>query len=217
MERINKLRWLVTIVLFFSINSSAYSQTLKDVFSNRDSPIFYLGIDFSKTKLLDNGNPDDIRNRLYASINQLIVNEPKKYDLKGAFHKSNIDYDFGPVNKNNGQADLNDILSTTSADFNRFKETDVTTIVNNLDLSGKTGVGLLFVIEALRKIDNKGDAAVWVTFIDMKTKKILMTERLVSKGNGGIGFRNFWASTIKTLLNDIQDKKYKEWRGKYGK
>ena len=90
MKRIKKLSWLVTIVLFCGINSSAYSQTLKDVFSNSESPIFYLGIDFSKTKLLDTGNPDDIRNYLYASINQLIVNEPKKYDLKGTFHKGTI-------------------------------------------------------------------------------------------------------------------------------
>ena len=217
MKRIKKLSWLVTIVLFCGINSSAYSQTLKDVFSNSESPIFYLGIDFSKTKLLDTGNPDDIRNYLYASINQLIVNEPKKYDLKGTFHKGTIDYDFGPVNKSNGQANINEILSTSSADFNRFKETDITTIVKKLDLTGKTGVGLLFVMEALRKVDKKGDAAVWVTFIDMKTKKILMTERMVSKGKGGIGFRNYWASTIRALLDDIQDIKYKEWQGKYGK
>jgi hypothetical protein len=217
MKPINKLSWVVIIVLLCGINTSAFSQNLKDVFSNNESPIFYLGIDFSKTRLLDTGNPDDIRNRLYASINQLIVNEPKKYDLKSAFHRGNIDYDFGPVNKSNGQVNVNEILSTSSADFNRFKETDITAIVKNLDLSGKTGVGLLFVMEALRKIDNKGDAAVWVTFIEMKTKTILLTERMVSKGKGGIGFRNYWASTIKTLLDDIQDEKYKQWQGKYGK
>lgn len=216
MKRINKLSWLLTIALFCGITTSAYSQTLKDVFSNSASPIFYLGIDFSKAKLLDNGNPDDIRNRLYASINQLIVNEPKKFDLKSAFHKNNIDYDFGPVNKSNSQANLNDILSTNFADFKRFKESDVTAIVKNLDLSGKTGIGLLFVMEAMRKQNKKGDASVWVTLIDMKTKKLLMTERMESKGKGGIGFRNYWASAIKDLLDDIEDSKYKEWQAKYG-
>lgn len=216
MKRINKLSWLLTIALFCGITTSAYSQTLKDVFSNSASPIFYLGIDFSKAKLLDNGNPDDIRNRLYESINQLIVNEPKKFDLKSAFHKNNIDYDFGPVNKSNSQANLNDILSTNFADFKRFKESDVTAIVKNLDLSGKTGIGLLFVMEAMRKQNKKGDASVWVTLIDMKTKKLLMTERMESKGKGGIGFRNYWASAIKDLLDDIEDSKYKEWQAKYG-
>lgn len=217
MKRINKLSWLVTIALFCGITTSAFSQTLKDIFSNSASPIFYLGIDFSKARLLDNGDPNDIKNRMYASINQLIVNEPKKYDLKGAFLKDNIDYDFGAVNKSNGQANINEILSTNPADFNRFKEKDITSIVNNLDLSGKTGIGLLFVMESMRKMDKKGDAAIWVTLIDMKTKKVLMTERMVSKGKMAIGFRNYWASAIKNLLDDIQDEKYKEWQGKYGK
>lgn len=217
MKRINKLSWLVSIVLFCGISNSAFSQTLKDVFSNSASPIFYLGIDFSKARLLDNGDPNDIKNRLYASINQLIVNEPKKYDLKGAFRKDNIDYDFAAVNKSNAQANINEIISTNSADFNRFKITDISAIVNNLDLSGKTGIGLLFVMESMRKIDKKGDAAIWVTLIDMKTKKVLMTERMVSKGKMAIGFRNYWAATIKNLLDDIQDEKYKEWQGKYGK
>ena len=216
MKRFNKLNWLVTIVLFCCITTSAFSQTLKDVFTKSESPIVYLGIDFSKTKLLDTGNPDDIKNHLYASINQLIVNEPKKYGLKEAFHKNNIDYDFGAITKSNAQANINEILSTSSADFNRFKESNVTAIVKNLDLSGKNGVGLLFVMESFRKMDKKGDAAVWVKLIDMKTKKVLMTERMVSKGKGGIGFRNYWASTIKNLLDDIEDSKYKEWQAKYG-
>ena len=216
MRHIKKLHWIITLLLFCGITTSAFAQTLKDVFTNSESPIIYLGIDFSKTKLLDNGNADEIRNKYYVSINQLIVNEPKKYDLKGAFVKSNINYDFGAVTKNNALANLNDILSTASTDFYRFKETDITAIVKKLDLAGKTGIGLLLVLEAMRKLGNKGDAAIWVTLIDMKTKKVLMTERMESKGKGGIGFRNYWASTIRTLLDDIKDSKYKVWQAKYG-
>lgn len=216
MKRIKKLNWIITLLLFCGITTSAFAQTLKDVFTNSESPIIYLGIDFSKTKLLDNGNADEIRNKYYVSINQLIVNEPKKYDLKGAFVKSNINYDFGAVTKNNALANLNDILSTASTDFYRLKETDITAMVKKLDLAGKTGIGLLLVMEAMRKLGNKGDAAIWVTLIDMKTKKVLMTERMESKGKGGIGFRNYWASTIRTLLDDIKDSKYKVWQAKYG-
>lgn len=212
----NKLNWLATIVLFSFISISGFSQTLKDVFSNSETAITYLGIEFSKTKLLDTGNPEDIKNRLYASINQLIVNEPKKYGLKEAFHKSNIGYDFSAVTKSNAQANVNEILSTNSADFNRFKESDITAIVKNLSLGDKKGVGLLFVMEAMRKVDNKSDAAIWVTLVNINTKKVLMTERVVSKGKGGIGFRNYWASTIKHLLDDIEEDKYKSWQAKYG-
>jgi len=77
------------------------------------------------------------------------------------------------------------------------------------------GVGLLFVMETMRKIDKKGDAAIWVTLVNMKTKKVLMTERIITKATG-IGFRNYWASTIKEVIEEIDKKKYKEWRTKYG-
>jgi hypothetical protein len=50
----------------------------------------------------------------------------------------------------------------------------------------------------------------------MKTKKILMTERIESKVGGGFGFRNYWASTIKSLIDTIEQRKYNEWKLKYG-
>ncbi len=215
MKRTSKLNWLFAILLFCVVSTPVFSQGLKDVFTNSESPLFYLGIDFSKARLLDNGNPDDIRNNLYRSINQLIVNEPKKYDLKGAFHKSNIDSDLSPVSAKNEKANINDIISTNSADFTRFKESDIASMVKDLDLSGKKGIGLLFVMEAMRKADKKGDAAIWVTFIDMGTKKVLLTERIESKASMAIGFRNYWASTIKNLIDIIDKKKYSEWKSKY--
>jgi hypothetical protein len=216
MKRTQKLSWLFATLLFLGSSAISKAQTLKEVFNNSESPLTYLGIDFSNSRLLDVGNAEDIRNRLYGSINELVVVEPKKFDLNGAFRKSNITHDFSAVNKNNAKANLNEIISTNSADFNRFKETDIAAMVKALDLSGKVGIGLVFIMEAMRKVDKKGDAAIWVTLIDMKTKKVLMTERLESKAAGGFGFRNYWASTIKDLIDDIDKKKYNEWRIKYG-
>lgn len=213
MKHSQRLSWLFAILML--LGSQSMAQTLKDVFNNSETALTYLGIDFSKARLLDVGNADDIRNRLYGSINDLIVDEPKKFDLKGAFRKSAIDHDFSAVTRNNSKANLNDILSTNSADFNRLKESDIAAMVKALDLPGKDGIGLLFVMEAMRKVDKKGDAAIWVTLIDMKTKKVLMTERIEVKAAGGFGFRNYWASTIKELIDEIDKKKYKEWRNKY--
>jgi hypothetical protein len=192
---------------------SSFAQTLKDVFSNSETPVLYLGIDFSKAKLIDAGNPSDIRDRLYGSINQVVITEPKKYDLKKALLKTNIESDLGPVSAHNATANLNEILSTNSADFNRFKESDIAAIVKGLNLSGKKGVGFLFVVEAMNKISKS--ESVWVTFIDMSTKKVLLTERMEGKA-GGIAFRNYWVSPIKDIIDDIEKKKYKEWKLKYG-
>jgi len=214
MKRTNKLNWLFAALLFCGISTTSYSQNLKDVLTNSETPITYLGVDFSKAKLLAPGNPDEIRNRLYTAINYVVINEPKKYDIKGAFHKSVVTNDITAVNAKNEKANINDILSTNSADFNRFRENDIAAIVKDLDLSGKQGVGLVFVMEAMQKIDKDAEAAVWATLIDMKTKKVLITERIVSKA-GGIGFRNYWATTIKNTIETIEKKKYKEWQSKY--
>lgn len=214
MKRTNKLNWLIAALLFCGISTTSYSQTLKDVFTNSEAPITYLGVDFSKAKLLAPGNPDEIRNRLYTAINYVVINEPKKYDIKGAFHKSNVINDITAVNAKNEKANINEILSTNSADYNRFKESDISAIVKDLDLSGKTGIGLVFVVEAMRKVDKDADASVWATLIDMKTKQVLLTERMTGKA-GGIGFRNYWASSIKNVIESIDKKKYKEWQSKY--
>jgi hypothetical protein len=54
----------------------------------------------------------------------------------------------------------------------------------------------------------------WVTFIDMKTRQILFTERMVAEP-GGFGLRNYWAGAIKGVLEKMRKKEYEMWRKKY--
>lgn len=217
MKRTQKLSWLFAFVLFFGNSSLAFSQTLKDVFTNSETPLLYLGVDFTKAKLINYPDPKvmDIRDRIYTAINDLTVNEPKKFDLAGAFHKSTISNDLSAVKKRNEKINTEDIASTNISDFSRLKESDISAVAKALDLSGKTGIGLLFVMEAMRKEDKKGDAAMWVTLVDMKTKTVLLTERIEAKATG-IGFRNYWASTIKEVIDEVDKKKFKEWKKKFG-
>ena len=216
MKRALTLNWVFIALLFCGISQSGFAQTLKDVFTNSETPIFYLGIDFTKAKLIDDAtaNEMDIRDRQFTGINDVIVNEAKKYDLKGAFHKSTIDHDLGLVAKRNEKTNAEQIKSSNTGDFHRYKEDDITSLVKGFDFSGKTGIGLLFVVEALSKSEKA--SAVWVTLIDMKSKKVLMTERIESKVSMAIGFRNYWASSFRNLIETIEKKKYKEWQSKYG-
>jgi hypothetical protein len=207
----------VVTALFVCLNSIS-AQSFKDVFTNSETPIFYLGIDFTQTRLIDDAdaNQIDILDHQYAAINDVIVNEPKKYELAEAFHKSEIDHDLGYVDKKNEKANAEAIKSTNTSDFHRFKESDITAIVSSYCFGDKDGIGLLFITEALSK--SKKAAAVWVTLLDMKTKKVLMTERLEGSVNkfGGFGFRNYWASAFKDVIDTIDKKKYSEWKSKYG-
>ena len=215
MKRTAKASFFMSFIFTAMLAQPAFSQTLKDFFNSSETTALYLGIDFTKAKLIDDANAKemDIRDKQYTGINELIIAEPKKFDLNGAFHKSNIDHDLGPVNKRNEKADAEQIKSTNTSDFHRLKEDDINSIVKGLDLGDKKGIGILFVMEAMSKSGKA--AAIWVTFIDMKSKKVLLTERMESKTKGGFSFRNLWASSVKDLLDDIEGKKYKEWKAKY--
>ena len=193
----------------------AFSQTLKEFFNSSETKALYLGIDFTQARLIDdaNANEMDIRDRQFNGINDLVVAEPKKFDINKAFHKTNVDHDLSFVAKRNTKADAAKIKSTNTSDFHRLKEQDIVALVKGFDAGDKTGLGILFVMEAMGK--SAKAAAYWVTFIDLKTKKVLFTDRVEAKVAAAFGFRNYWASTVKNLLNNIEDDKYKEWKNKF--
>src|SRR5690349_801132 len=122
---------LLIILMVFGVAAqlSVSAQTIKDVFSNTETKIFYYGIDFTKTKLIDDvaANEGDIVDRQYAGINQLTINEPDKFDLKAAFGRT-IEHDITTAVARNEKVKPESVKSSTSADFNRFKESDVADI-----------------------------------------------------------------------------------------
>ena len=215
MKRVNKLTSLVAFLFLLGTTQPLFSQSLKEVFNSTETPVFYLGVDFTLARLIDAPEvASDIRDRQYPAINDLIVNESKKYDLAGAFHKSNIEHDLGLVAKRNAKINTEEIKSTNSADYNRLKEEDITKLVKGFDFEGKKGVGLLLVADGMSK--GKKSEGLWVTLIDMAAKKVLMTERMEGKTGMAFGFRNYWATPIRAVIDDIEKKKYKEWKSKYG-
>ncbi|MEP7144431.1 MAG: hypothetical protein ABI707_16215 [Ferruginibacter sp.] len=215
MKQMIKLTGIIAFLFFLGATQYVSAQSLKDVFNSSEASVFYLGVDFTQARVIDDATASatDIREK-YAAINDLVVNEPKRYDLAGAFHKSNIDHDLGLVGKRNAKINTEDIKSTNSADYNRLKEEDITKLVKGFDFEGKKGVGLLLVVEGMSK--GKKGASIWVTLIDMGSKKVLMTERMEGKTSMGFGFRNFWANPIRDVIGDIESKKFKEWKTRYG-
>jgi hypothetical protein len=187
-----------------------FSQTAKEAFSG--SPITYLGIDFTQARLINDAGASstDLKEKHFPGINQVVVNEPKKYDLEKAL-KTTVTGDISVTEKVNATLDADKIKSSSSSDESRLTAADIQKAVNQYDLTGKKGVGLVFVMEGLNKTGAKG--SMYVTFIDMATKKVLFTERMVGKA-GGFGYRNYWAKSVYEVIEDIQKSKYKEWKSK---
>jgi len=219
MKRTQKLSWLFAIVLLLGSNTVSFSQTVKDFFSNSSISLTYLGIDYTQNRLINDpgGNASDIKGRLYNSMNEVVVNEMgKNYNIAGAFDRSGaVTTDIAAVTARNEKINASEIMSSAPSDFTRLKEDDIEKCVKALDLKGKEGVGLVFIMEGMKKEEKKSYGAVWVTLVDMKTKKVLMTERMEQEA-AGFGFRNFWVSIIKKSIVEIDKKSYKAWKKAYG-
>src|SRR5690606_30621910 len=79
----------------------ARAQTLKEFFTT-GAPLTYLGVDFTQARLIGDADAvtTDIRDRHFPAINNVIIAEPKKYDIAGAFH-SQVTTDLSAVTKRN--------------------------------------------------------------------------------------------------------------------
>jgi hypothetical protein len=204
MKHILKTSMLFLVLFFCNGIQTLSAQTLKDVFKSSETQILYLGIDYTQARLINATTGTGVQVRdFFTPINELVINEPKKYDIQGAFNKSSMNNSLGIIKKRNEKMNAGNIISTESSDYSRLKEEDISNLVKGIDFENKKGLGLLFVVEAM-------------TIVDMGAGKMLMTERMEGETGGGFGFRNYWASTIFDVIETINKKKYKEWKRKYG-
>jgi hypothetical protein len=204
-----KSLFVMFAALLFAV--SAQAQTLKEFFSS-GAPLTYLGIDFTQAKVIGEqvADANDMRDRAFPSINSVVVNEPKKYDIAGAFH-TQVTTDLSLVNKHNEAINTAKLKSDNAADYNHLQPADVEKLVKGYNFNGKKGVALLFVMDGMSKAEKA--ATMYVTLIDMGAKKVLLAEKMEGKAQG-FGFRNYWAYTIHKVLEDVEKHKYKEWKAK---
>ncbi len=195
------------------ISQSLSAQTLKDFFNATETPATWLGVDFTQVKVLNEltGTPSGIKEQ-FNKINQLILNEPRKYAVDRSFNKPDIAKDIRFTIAKNEAIDPEKISEFSSDDV-RFKKETIESIVKGYDFEDKKGLGVMFIAETLNKATVAG--AFYVTIIDMGTKKVLLTERMTGKP-AGIGFRNYWAKTIHDILLQIERGKYSEWKAANG-
>lgn len=196
---------------FIAISFSLGAQNIKAILADKESSITYYGIDFTKATLIGdaNANPDDIISRQFAGLNDLMVNESDKYNIAGALRRSDIPSNLSIVAARNEKANRDKLLSSDTEDYNKLQETDINSVIKNFNAPGKSGTGLLFIVDGMNKTRKKLSA--WVTFFDIKTRKVLLTERIEGALGSGFSFRNYWATGFKKIIDNIKDKKYKEW------
>jgi hypothetical protein len=210
-------RQLITLFLLLS-TAISYSQNKEDLFKSSDVKISWLGIDFSHIKLIgdfsqffDAGEKStvQIRDQYFPKWNNLILAEPKKYDIKGMLRKGDVYYDIDMLMRINSKSALENMESHNTPNYT---VDSIKSVIAAYDIKKKEGIGILLIAESFNK--NSKEAYFHFVALNMKTKELLIHERLRGEP-GGFGLRNYWAGSIYDLIKQVKSNYYKKWKREY--
>ncbi len=186
------------------------AQSVEDVFTSDE--VVWFGLDFSEAKMIGPegfSDPFQIVNRVYRSWNNLIINEPNRYNIKQSFRKRTVHNDLSVVTPRNTQVDPDELV-LEAWETHELSEEIVQNIISEYE-TDHSGLGLVFIIESFNKATEIG--TMYVTFFDIESKKVLLTKKMQGE-TGGFGFRNHWARTIRNVIEESGDL-YPDWRRKH--
>ena len=214
MKRSLKICGLLSLTL--TLNMSAFAQSKSDII-NSANEITWLGLDFSQTKFIGTAyqfkDAGEITNEEFVEKyapgwNQVFIDEAKKYDVAEAVDRPKVKYATEVTDKVNTVIKGKEFFSDNPDDYKKLTEEKVAGLVKKYDFKDNTGIGLVFIVDGMSK--SKEEAGAWVTFVDMKTKKVLHTYYSTGKA-GGIGFRNYWAASFLKILKELK-KQYSDMK-----
>ncbi|MBI4648260.1 MAG: hypothetical protein HY738_17170 [Bacteroidia bacterium] len=190
------------------------AKTAKDIFTAAE--IYWFGLDFSQLKCIGDGFSDayDIKNKFFSEWNKLVITEGERYNFKKALRKNSVPFDISMIEKVNSQVNADKLVLYSTIGIKELDQTTVEELVKKYTLPINEGIGLVFIIDSFDK--TKVTGTMYVTFFDLATKKVLLTEKMEGKAVG-VGFRNFWAGTVYSVLKEITLTKYDNWNTLYNK
>lgn len=207
--------FFIACALFIFVAGKA--ETKADIF-NTEVPITWLGMDFSQMKFIgsatqykDAGEITNaaLRDKYFPGWNDLFMAEKDKYNVADAVRRTSVTYATEITKAANDKVTNREFFSGKDEDYQLLDEQKVADLVKKYNFQGKTGIGFLFVVEGMSKSAN--EASAWVTFVDMKTKTVLLTQRETGKTGMAFGFRNYWAKALLSILQHAKSD-YKKWK-----
>ncbi len=203
----------VTTILLMLIGTMVLNaQSRSDIFDPK-TEITWLGNDFTALKLIGDrerlGSESDIL-RLMEAWNDIMVTEAGKFNIAKATHRKTVVTNIDVTKEHNTELDVHSMYSDDKKDYVHLTREGVAEIISGYDFKGLKGIGLMFNVESFSKLN--GEGAAWVTFINMETKEVLLTERVVGHP-GGAGMRNYWANAVAEIIDRLI-KEFEVWRKK---
>jgi hypothetical protein len=226
MKPVANFKWLLALI-FIAVNTPyLMAQSKADVFDEK-VPVTWLGVDYSLTTFI--GTPsyttlafspwtvvkktgegviskDEFRDSFLVQWNQLFIDESKKYNVAKAIGRTSVNYAIDVCINANKKLAQKEFFSNDPNDFHTKTEADVANAVKNYDFQNNQGIGMMYFVEGMNR--GTGEEGIWVTFVDIKSKTVLLTKYESSKGQGS-GFRNYWAKPLYVALKEMNLNKWK--------
>lgn len=212
MKQLKKIKqFFFFLLLTFSLQNIS-AQSREELLAG-SGEVTWLGMDFSATKFIGSANQfkdageitnTSFKEKYVVGWNQLFIDEEKRYDIAKVVHRSGVKYAIDVAGKANAGIKA-DFFSNDPNEYTHLDEEKIADKVKRYNYQGKTGIGLIFFIEGMSK--GKNEAVAWITYVDMKSKTVLLTARKSARA-GGIGFKNYWAKSFLGLLKAAD---YKRW------
>lgn len=193
---------------------SAFGQSSYDFIHNSRAQVTYYGIDFTHLQLrgtISNfGNAGEkteaqIRDVYFPGWNQVVVNEPSKYDFEDVFQKDLVTRNIRMITALNAEAPVDQFFPEH---YTFYSENDIQAFVKDYELSSHEGYGIVFIPELF----DKENETAWIHVVVFREsdRRVLIHQRAESSP-GGFGLRSYWVRTVYNLMNDIEDDYFDEW------
>ncbi len=176
----------------------------------------FFGVDYSRVRLIgDHGHgagtnmdPAQIRDKYFNAINELVFNEKKKYDFEKATGGKKIAYDFSSVAKINLTADTAKMRNFS--EHVPLKASEIRAMVKkySLNTSAKNNIGMVLIADKMDRVET--EAYYYVVFFNVADRDVIFYSYVKGKPRG-MGYRNYWAGAIYSIVRDMTRSDWKYW------
>lgn len=197
------------LVIFLVIFSQiAWSQTVQDVFSFKN--ITFYGFDFSNSKCIgmeDFPGAQEMITTYIPNWNYNWMLSKRKVKIGIPYKKKKVEYDT-LVYARNRSIQPDDFIVNES---HSFKKSQIQGFIDDYANKEKYGIGLVYLVESLNAKDEY--ASIWITFFDLASGKVLLTEPTRAEGKGK-EFEEYWMTAFLKIYDNSADE-YKTWEKLY--
>lgn len=198
-----KLTFLTLLLMIMSNNYAGAQAPPK---------INFYGVDFSMVKVFGARETPDQFVKAFEEINRAVIKDSKKFPFTNFFIKYAHELDNAAELKRQKFDSYSNVnideaiyrsrvmdgsnMSTYNKQF-KLSDQDIASLIKSFNTGKDTGYGVLYVAEMLNKQDAIGRFV--VVCFNVKTKRILFTDRVEGKAKGH-GLGNYWAASLSDIM-----------------